>query len=49
VGADDQGELRRYLWVNGRPRRETLIRREVPRSVMTWNFMPMPASAAAAP
>jgi hypothetical protein len=49
VGADDQGELRRYLWVNGRPRRETLIRREVPRSVMTWNFMPMPATAAAAP
>lgn len=44
VAADEQGEVRRYVWVNGRPRREVIQRREVPRSRMTWNIMPIPVS-----
>lgn len=44
VAADEQGELRRYVWVNGRARRETIHRRDVPRSMMTWNVMPVPVS-----
>ncbi|UJR82221.1 FG-GAP repeat domain-containing protein [Sandaracinus amylolyticus] len=47
VGADEQGELRRYVWVNGRARREVMLRREVPRAIMTWNLMPVPLSAVA--
>ena len=47
MGADEQGELRRYTWVNGRPRREVILRREVPRAIMTWNLMPVPVSAVA--
>ena len=44
VAADNQGEVRRYVWVNGRPKREVIHRREIPMSAMTWNIMPMPAS-----
>ncbi|GAB5550064.1 MAG: hypothetical protein SangKO_098240 [Sandaracinaceae bacterium] len=44
VAADNQGELRRYVWVNGRPRREVIRSRENPRSMMTWNIMPVPRS-----
>ncbi|HJL17738.1 MAG TPA: VCBS repeat-containing protein [Sandaracinaceae bacterium LLY-WYZ-13_1] len=44
VAADEQGELRRYVWVNGRPRREVIHEREVPRARMTWNLMPVPRS-----
>ncbi|MBZ0119043.1 MAG: VCBS repeat-containing protein, partial [Sandaracinaceae bacterium] len=44
VASDEQGELRRYVWVNGRPRREVIARREVPRSRMTWNLTPVPVS-----
>ncbi|MDQ3036441.1 MAG: VCBS repeat-containing protein [Myxococcota bacterium] len=47
VGADEQGELRRYTWVNGRPRREVIARREHPRAIMTWNIMPVPLSVVA--
>lgn len=47
VAADEQGELRRYVWVNGRPRREVIRRRDIPRSRMTWNIMPVPASLVA--
>jgi hypothetical protein len=46
VAADDQGELRRYVWVNGRPRREVIHRRDVPRSAMTWNIVPFDVSLA---
>ncbi len=48
VGADEQGEIRRYVWVNGRPRREVIARREHPGAVMTWNLMPVPLSVVAA-
>ena len=39
VAADDQGELRRYVWVNGRPRREVIHRRDNPRAALTWNIV----------
>lgn len=44
VAADEQGEVRRYVWVNGRSRREVIHRREVPRSQMTWNITSAPTS-----
>ena len=44
VAADEQGELRRYAWVRGRARREVIHRRELPRSMMTWNLMTFPAA-----
>lgn len=40
VAADDQGEIRRYVWVNGRARREVIHRRENPRAALTWNIVP---------
>ncbi len=43
VSADDQGELRRYVWVNHRPVRSTILTRENPRARMAWNIMPIPA------
>ena len=45
VAADVQGELRRYVWVRGRPKREVVSKREIPMSRMTWNIMPVPVSA----
>jgi hypothetical protein len=44
VAADTQGELRRYVWVRGRPKREVILRRDIPMSRMTWNIMPIPVS-----
>lgn len=44
VAADEQGEVRRYVWVNGRPRREVILEGRVPRSLMTFNIMPVPAA-----
>ncbi|MCB9593536.1 MAG: VCBS repeat-containing protein [Sandaracinaceae bacterium] len=44
VAADEQGEVRRYVWVNGRPRRSVIHRRDVPRSQMTWNITDAPVS-----
>ncbi len=44
VAADVQGELRRYVWKRGRPKREVILKREIPMSRMTWNIMPVPAS-----
>jgi hypothetical protein len=42
VAADVQGELRRYVWVGGRAKREVILKREIPMSRMTWNIMPTP-------
>lgn len=42
VASDNDGELRRYVWINGRARRFTIHRRAEPRSMMTWNLMPAP-------
>ncbi len=44
VAADEQGELRRYVWVNGRPRREVVSTVEIPRSFISWNLMPFPVA-----
>jgi hypothetical protein len=44
VAADDQGELRRYVWKDGKPTRETIHKRDNPRETWTWNIMPIPAS-----
>ncbi len=44
VASDNDGELRRYVWVNGRARREVIHRREVPRSMITWNLTTAPAA-----
>jgi FG-GAP-like repeat len=38
VAADDQGELRRYVWVDGKPQRETILKRDNPRETWTWNI-----------
>jgi hypothetical protein len=42
VAADDQGELRRFVYANGRFEREVIARRDVPRQRMTWNIMAAP-------
>jgi FG-GAP-like repeat len=44
VAADAQGELRRYIWMRGRAKREVILRRAIPMSRMTWNIMPVPVS-----
>ena len=41
VAADVQGELRRYVWVRGRAKREVILKRQVAMSRMTWNIMPV--------
>jgi hypothetical protein len=44
VAADDQGELRRYVWKEGKPVRDTILRRQNPRETWTWNITRVPAS-----
>ena len=44
VASDDQGEVRRYVWQDGRFEKEVLQRREIPAAVFTWNLMPVPMS-----
>ena len=43
VASDTQGELRRYTWNGASWDKEVILSREVPRSVFTWNLMPVPA------
>jgi hypothetical protein len=45
VAADVQGEVRRYTFVRGRPKREVILKRDIPMSRMTWNIMPAPRNA----
>lgn len=42
VASDDQGELRRFTWKDGKPVKETVLSRRVPGAVLTWNLMPVP-------
>jgi hypothetical protein len=42
VASDDQGEVRRYTWNGSAFDKEVIFSREVPRSVFTWNIMPVP-------
>jgi hypothetical protein len=45
VAADEQGEIRRYVWKSGKPEREVIYEREGPRAAtMTWNLMPADVS-----
>lgn len=44
VASDNEGELRRYSWANGNVRREVMVSGRTPRSMMTFNIMPIPAS-----
>lgn len=44
VASDQHGELRRYTWTSGRSRREVIHKRDIPRAMMTWNIMPVPAA-----
>ncbi len=44
VAADVQGELRRYVWIRGRAKREVILKREIPMSRMTWNITAIPVS-----
>lgn len=44
VAADNQGELRRYVWVNGRAKREVIHKRAIPFSMMTWNIATVPVA-----
>ena len=44
VASDNDGEIRRYVWVNGRARRSVIHSRSEPRSMITWNLMPAPAA-----
>jgi hypothetical protein len=41
---DDQGELHRYVWKDGKPVRDTLLGRDNPRETWTWNIMPLPTA-----
>lgn len=42
VAGDDQGELKRYSWHDGKLVGEVVLRRSVPGSVLTWNLAPVP-------
>ncbi len=41
VASDKHKELRRYVWISGRPVRETIYRRPDARPIFTWNLMPV--------
>jgi hypothetical protein len=43
VASDQDGELRRYSFENGRFEKQVLYRRAVPNAFLTWNLMPVPA------
>ncbi|MFP6640824.1 MAG: VCBS repeat-containing protein [Myxococcota bacterium] len=43
VVSDKHGEVRRYIWKNGKPVREVIHKRTDGNSVFTWNLMPIPA------
>ena len=42
VASDDQGEVRRYVWRDGRFDKEVIHRRAVPGSAFTFNIEPVP-------
>ena len=44
VASDHHKEVRRYVWKDGRPVRETIYRRPDDRPIFTWNLMPIPVS-----
>lgn len=42
VASDDQGEVRRYVWQDGRFVKEVIHSRKPAGSAFTWNIMPVP-------
>ncbi len=44
VASDNDGELRRYVWINGRPRRTVIHSRNEARSMITWNLAVAPTA-----
>ena len=46
VASDNQGEIRRYVWNGRRLVKEVIHERNDPRSILTWNIMPIPAGLA---
>ncbi len=42
VASDNDNEVRRYVWVDGKPVREVIYKRTSGNSVFTWNIMPIP-------
>jgi len=44
VANDDEGEVNRYVWVDGEPQRELLYTHPEGLSGFTWNIMPCPIS-----
>jgi len=46
VASDNQGEIRRYVWNGRRLVKEVIYERNDPRSILTWNIMPIQAGLA---
>lgn len=46
VASDNQGEIRRYVWNGRRLVKEVIYERNDPRSILTWNIMPIPVGLA---
>jgi hypothetical protein len=44
VAADEQGELRRYVWKDGEVQREVIHRRPIANAMMTFNLEPFPVA-----
>ena len=44
VASDDDKEVRRYVFVDGKFQRETIYRREGGDSILTWNLTQVPVS-----
>jgi len=42
VASDDDGEIRRYVWKDGKPVREVIHKHEEDFNGFTWNLMPVP-------
>jgi hypothetical protein len=49
VANDDDGEINRYVWVDGEPQRELLYTHPEGLSGFTWNIMPAPTALIPAP
>jgi hypothetical protein len=43
AASDDDREVRRYVWEQGQPVRETIYARPDRTPILTWNLMPVPA------
>ena len=46
MASDNEGEIRRYVWNGRRLVKEVIFERNDPRSILTWNIMPIPVDLA---